>query len=172
MNLISYCRTLIDLSSSTIKHLLPKGNGKAVARFANPNPMSRRIVAALKLAPRGAVPNDILAIDRFSIRLDVKWFARDVHPWDRDLPPRLQAELFTNQCLEDVEAVIPRLFEQLPEIDVLEIGVLQRDSSIRIVGGIVHRTDLVTQSGSSVGMRLRTLGINYRRAGLEFETIA
>jgi hypothetical protein len=172
MNLISYCHTLIDLSSSAIKHLLRKGNGKAVARLANPNPMSHRIAAALKLAPRGAVRNDILVIDRFSIRLDVQWFARDVHPWNRDLPPCQQAELFTNQCLEDVEAVIPRLFEQLPEIDVLEIGVLQRGSRTRVMGGTIHRTDLVTQSGSSVGMRLRTLGINYRRTDSQFEAIA
>ena len=169
MNLISYCRTLINLSSSTFKHLLRKNDGKAAAILANPNPMSHRIAAALKLAPRGAVRHDILMMDRFSLRLDVQLFARDVHPWDRDLPPERQAELFTNQCLEDLDAVIPRLFEQLPEIDVLEIGVLQRGSSKRIMGGTINRTDLVIQSGSSVGMRLRTLGINYRRGDTEVE---
>jgi hypothetical protein len=134
--------------------------------------MSLRVTGALKLAPRGAVPNDILVVDRFSVQLHVQWFARGVHPWDRDLPSTRQAELFAKQCLEDVDAAIPRLFEQLPEVDVLEIVVLEPGSNIRIIGGTVHRKDLLEQSGSSVGMRLRTIGINYRRTNLRFEAIA
>lgn len=116
--------------------------------------------------------NDGLAIDRVAVELHVEWCARDVHPWDLDLPANRQAELFAEQCLKDVDAAIPRLFEQLPEIDVLKIGVLERASHKRIIAGTVHRHDLPAQSRSSLGMRLRTLGINYRRTDLRFEPIA
>jgi hypothetical protein len=106
------------------------------------------------------------------VGLRVEWFARDVHPWDRDLPERRKAELFAQQCLEDVDAAIPRLFEQLPEIEVVEIGVLERASESKIIAGVVHRSDLNAQVGSSLGMRLKTIGINYRCADLRLEPIA
>ena len=127
---------------------------------------------ALALKPRGAVPKDVLAIKSLVVGLRVEWFAREVHPWDRDLPQRRQAELFAQQSLEDVDAVIPRLFEQLPEIDVVEIGVLERASESKIIAGVVHRSDLNAQVSSSLGMRLKTIGINYRCADLRFEPIA
>jgi len=86
-----------------------------------------RVAHGLALKPRGAVRNDVLAIKQLAVGLRVEWFARDTHPWDRDLPERRQAELFAQQCLEDVDAAIPRLFEGLPEIEVLEISVLERN---------------------------------------------
>jgi hypothetical protein len=64
------------------------------------------VVHALALTPRGAVPKDVLAIKSLVVGLRVEWFARDVHPWDRDLPERRKAELFAQQCLEDVDAAI------------------------------------------------------------------
>jgi hypothetical protein len=97
--------------------------------------------------------------------------ARDVHPWDHDLPERRRAELFAQQCLEDVDATIPRLFEQLPEIDTLEIRVLERESKTQIITGVVHRSDLATQVDSSLGMRLKTIGINYQCPNLILEPI-
>jgi hypothetical protein len=71
-----------------------------------------------------------------------------------------------------LDTAVPLLFEQLPEIDVLEIGVLERGSKTRIIAGIIHRSDLATQVGSSLGMRLKTIGINYRCTDLRFEPIA
>jgi hypothetical protein len=138
---------------------------------ARSNGIVRRVASALTVKPRGAVWNDVLSIQDLSLGLHVEWLARDVHPWDRDLPERRQAELFAQQCLEDVDAAIPRLFEQLPEIDVLEIGVLERGSKTRIIAGTIHRSDLVAQQGSSLGMRLRMIGINYHRTNLRFEPI-
>jgi hypothetical protein len=157
-------RSLIRFIQSALKHA-------RVGKGATSNSTERRVASALTLKPRGAVRNDVLSIVNLSLRLDVEWLARDVHPWDRDLPERRQAELFAQQCLEDVDAAIPRLFEQLPEIDVLKIGVLERSSKTRIIAGAIHRSDLAAQHGSSLGMRLRTIGISYRRNNLRFEPI-
>lgn len=142
------------------------------AKGAHSDGITRRVAHALALKPRGAVPNDVLTISSLVVDLRVEWFARDVHPWDRDLPERRRAELFAQQCLKDVDAAIPRLFEQLPEIEVLEIGVLERNSKTRIIAGVVHRSDLAAHAGSSLGMRLKTIGINYRCTDLRLEPIA
>lgn len=134
--------------------------------------IARRTRHAVALEPRGAIRNDVLVINRLAMGLRVEWFARDIHPWDRDLPERRKAELFAKQCLEDVGAAIPRIFQELPEIDVLEVEVLERASKSKIIGGVVHRSDLDAQVGSSLGMRLKTIGINYRCADLKLEPIA
>ncbi len=133
--------------------------------------ITRRVAHALALTPRGGVKNDVLDLDRLALKVSVEWFARDVHPWDLDLPERRKAELFAQQCLEDVDAAIPRLFKELPEIEVLEIGVLERGSRARIIAGVVRRSDLAAQVGSSLGMRLKTIGIDYRCPDLRLEPI-
>jgi hypothetical protein len=147
--------------------------GRAGAtKDAHSQRITRRVAHALALTPRGAVWNDVLAIDRLAIALHVEWFARDVHPWNDDLPERRRSELFAQQCLEDVDAAIPRLFEQLPEIDTLEIRVLERESKTQIITGVVQRSDLAIHVSSSLGMRLKTIGINYQRPNLILEPIA
>ena len=160
-------RSLMKLIQSALHTADQSGAGEGVPS----NRIGRRVASALALKSRGAVWNDVLSIEDLSVRLHVEWLARDVHPWDRDLPERRQAELFAQQCLEDVDAAIPRLFEQLPEIDVLEIGVLERGSKTRIIAGTIHRSDLVARESSSLGMRLRMIGINYQRTNLRFEPI-
>jgi hypothetical protein len=159
--------------SRTIHSLLEKNKTSVSANScAHSDRIIRRTRHALALKPRGGIRNDVLVINRLAMSVHVEWFARDVHPWDSDLPERRKAELFAQQCLEDVDAAIPRLFEQLPEIDVLEIEVLERASKNKIIGGVVHRSDLGAQVGSSLGMRLKTIGINYRCEDLRLEPIA
>jgi hypothetical protein len=159
--------------SQTIHSLLKKNKSTVPASTcAHSERIIRQATQALALKPRGGIRKDVLVINRLVMGLRVEWFARDVHPWDSDLPERRKAELFAQQCLEDVDAAIPRLFEQLPEIDVLEIEVLERASKSKIIGGVVHRSDLDAQVGSSLGMRLKTIGINYRCADLRLEPIA
>jgi len=63
--------------------------------------------------------------------------------------------------MEDAEGAIGRLFERLPEVDVIEVKVLDLNSDRLMASGIVARTSL---SGSSklipsVRMRLANLGI-------------
>jgi hypothetical protein len=58
---------------------------------------------ALALRPRGTIPNDVLALSNLRLSghcLQLEWRARDIHPWDRDLPDSLQAELFSIQALQ------------------------------------------------------------------------
>ena len=95
----------------------------------------------------------------------VGWRARDVHPWDRDLPPGCQAELFLEQTLRDTDAAILNLFQTLPEIEQIAIRVLDaRDSTKVILGGVVTREDaLATDASASLRLRLRMLGIQYSR---------
>jgi hypothetical protein len=171
MNIATYIKRPIYSFLQVVKKVLPiTGNGAHQA--APPDRFRRRVAHALALKPRGAVWNDVLAVDRLAVALRVDWIARDVHPWNCDLPEKRQAELFAEQCLEDVDAAIPRLFEELPEVDILEIGVLKPDSKTRIIAGIVHRTELAGQVRSSLGMRLKTIGINYRYTDLKLEPIA
>jgi hypothetical protein len=143
-----------------------------MTKSAHSERITRRVEQALALRPRGAVYNDVLAVQRLAVLLRVEWFARDVHPWDYDLPERRRSELFAQQCLEDVDAAIPRLFDQLPEIDTLEIRVLERESKAQIITGIVHRRDLIAPVSSSLGMRLKTIGVHYQRPNLILEPIA
>ncbi len=141
----------------------------ASSKSARSEDIKRRVAHALALTPRGAVPHDALVIKHLAVGLQIEWFARDTHPWDRDLPDSRRAELFAQQCLEDVDAAIPRLFDRLPEVDVLEIGVLERSSQNRIIGGVVHRSNLAEHTDSSLGMRLKAIGVNYRRTDLRLE---
>jgi hypothetical protein len=50
--------------------------------------------------------------------------------------------------------------------------VLERGSKSKLIAGVVHRSDLDAQVGSSLGMRLKTIGINYRCADLRLEPIS
>jgi len=172
MNVTSYTNRTTHSLLKIIKSALQVAGRTGVSNSAHSDRITRRVAHALALTPRGGVRNDVLAIDRLAVALHVQWFARDVHPWDSDLSERRRAELFAQQCLKDVDAAIPRLFEQLPEIDILEIGVLERDSKTRIIAGVVHRSDLAARAGSSLGMRLKTIGINYRCTDLKLEPIA
>jgi len=134
--------------------------------------IKRRVNRALALPPRGGVARDILLLKQLFVHLRVEWFARDVHPWDRDLSKERQAELFAQQCLEDVDAAIPRLFHELPELDVVEIGVLDRESNAKIITGVVNRESALASAGLSLRMRLNALGVNYRGINLRLEPIA
>jgi len=123
------------------------------------------VVKALKLKPRGGLADDVLRLNRVSGQLQLEWRAREVHPWDRDLPPGCQAELFLEQTLRDTDAAILNLFQTLPEIEQIAILVLDtRDSTKVILGGVVTREDaLATDGSTSLRLRLRMLGIQYSR---------
>jgi hypothetical protein len=77
-------------------------------------PSVRQIVRrALALRPRGAIANDVLNLNSLILSghcLKLEWRARDIHPWDRDLPLAEQAELFCEQALQDTDVALIRLF--------------------------------------------------------------
>jgi hypothetical protein len=124
----------------------------------------RRIKQALHL--RGAARRDGLTVDNVSSRLEIRWRARDIHPWDRHLAKYERDVMFADQALTDTEAAVVRLFEGLPQIDVIELSVLDPKSETLIAAGTVHRSDLNAARPRllSVGMRLREVGIRYHFA--------
>jgi len=125
---------------------------------------------ALALHRRGEVRNDGLKLDGVHSHLEIRWHAREIHPWDRDLlrGSRKQAA-FAEQALADTEAAILRLFEKLPHVDVIELSVLEPASETLIAAGTVHRSELSGRRTHllSVGMRLRDIGVQYDLAAPE-----
>jgi len=123
----------------------------------------RRIRRALALNLRGEARRDGLTVDKMSSRLEIRWRARDIHPWDRHLSTHEREVLFAEQALADTEAAVVRLFEKLPQIDVIDLSVVEPASEILIAAGTVHRSDLNAPRPRllSVGMRLREVGITY-----------
>jgi len=128
-----------------------------------------KINDALALHHRGEARSDGLMLDNVSNRLEIRWRAREIHPWDRGLRSYERETMFAQQTLADTEAAIRRLFERLPHIDVMEVRVLEPTSETLIAEGTVHRSDLnaVRPALLSVGMRLREMGMRYRFAAPE-----
>jgi hypothetical protein len=126
----------------------------------------RRIKRALALHLRGEARSDGLTVDNVSGHLEIRWRARDVHPWDRDLARYEREVVFAEQALADTEAAVLRLFDKLPEVDVIELSVLEPNSETLIAAGTVHRADLNVSGPRllSVGMRLREVGVRYHFA--------
>jgi hypothetical protein len=129
------------------------------------------IEIALALNRRGEVRSDGLRLKNTSNRLTIEWSARDIHPWDRDLQPEQRAALFVEQCLDDTEAGLYRLFEQSAPIDIIEVEVLAPSCEYVIIAGRVSRSELNQVRGSSPGMRLKQLGFNYRLMGSYLEAL-
>jgi hypothetical protein len=127
----------------------------------------RNIDRAVALHFRGGVTNDGLHLIEVSNHLEIKWRARDVHPWDADLPTESRERRFRQQLLEDTEAAIFRLFKRLPQIDQIDLGVLDPASDTVILAGVVERSALDTVRGLvSVRMRLHQLGVSIVALGI------
>ena len=147
---------------------------KAVKRFVNyltQQRLRRKVIGALEVNRRAGVRNDGLSLKRMSNRLEVEWQARGIHPWDQGLPPEREAQKFVEQCLEDVDAALSRLFATLPDTDEIELRVLDPTSAKPIVAGTVTRAQAVAASAGSVGMKLKSLGLVYRLANWQFESL-
>ena len=102
----------------------------------------RSIHRALALHLRGEVRSDGLALIKAHNRLEIQWRARDIHPWDRDLSTGRDPLMFFEQSLADTEAAVSRLFEALPETDVIDLAVMAPASETVIIAGTVHRSKL------------------------------
>jgi hypothetical protein len=101
----------------------------------------------------------------------VEWVAREIHPWDRHIANRLRERLFARQSLEDVDAAITRLFEQLPEADTLEVRVLREGDNQLLFHGRVERAEVAVASHSSSLMKLKSLGIKFRISNWQLEPL-
>jgi hypothetical protein len=131
--------------------------------------IGQMIGRALSLKPRGAIRKDGLVVQNLSARLRVQLLARPIHPWDRHRPANERSELFVQQCLEDVGTAIPRLFRSMPEIEEIEVTVLDPRNKSTIIAGVVMRSDALTSDCLSAGMKLRAMGLAYGRSNAGFE---
>ena len=120
---------------------------------------------------RAGVRNDGLSLRSMRNRLEVEWQAREIHPWDQGLAPERSAQRFVQQCLEDVDAAISRLFATLPDTDEIVLRVLDPASGDPIVTGTVSRAEASAATAGSVGMKLKSLGLVYRLANWQFESL-
>jgi hypothetical protein len=98
---------------------------------------------------------------RISVELCVEWWARDVHPWDRDLPVDQQDERFLEQCRRDTVVAVQRIFDRLAEVDEIAIRVVAPHAAGKtILAGTVSRHDVKEViRHPSPGMSLMLMGI-------------
>ncbi len=98
-----------------------------------------------------------------SLSLKVEWYARDLHPWDRDLPIERRAERFAAAMMADTVVAIRQIFERLAEIDAIQIRVLDPTEPHKtILAGTVCRDDLNASRGCpSPAMSLKLLGVQH-----------
>jgi hypothetical protein len=134
----------------------------------------RLLDSALALHRHGEARPDGLSLIDYSMKLTVRWRARDIHPWDRDLPDEQIALRLVDQNLHDAEDAVERIFRAFPEANALELNVFESDpeSNRVIMSGLVMRSDLKRCTAASIGMRLRMLGISYQLVNHHFEATA
>jgi hypothetical protein len=86
-----------------------------------------------------------------------------VNPWDSVLCPERRESAFNQQAMEDTEAAVRRILERRPEVERIDIRVLEPYSSSLIASGTVRRSALDEPGlrSPSVRMRLGELGIRY-----------
>jgi len=133
--------------------------------------LRRKVIGALEVNRRAGVRNDGLSLKSMRNRLEVEWQAREIHPWDQGVPPERAAQKFVQQCLEDVDAAISRLFATLPDTDEIVLRVLDPTSGDPIVAGTVTRAEAAAASAGSLGMKLKSLGLVFRLANWRFESL-
>jgi hypothetical protein len=120
-----------------------------------------------QVRPDGLRPEDI------SLRLAISWRVRDLHPWDRDLVGDRRALRLVEQTFSDTEAALERLFVLLPEIDVIDLRVLEADArrDELLMSGSIVRREFETWHPSSTVMRLKLLGLNVNVVNSRFEPL-
>jgi hypothetical protein len=133
----------------------------------------RALGHALALHRRGEVRSDGLDLLEASVKLSVSWRARGIHPWDRELPEQRTAGQLLDQTLHDTEDAVERIFAAFPEASTLELDVFENDPSSNrvVISGAVDRSDVGRCDSSSIAMRLRMLGINYRVENRRLEVL-
>jgi len=158
-----------------IRRMTIKGMLAAVAnRISNlyqTHAFGRKIERALALHRRGEVRSDGLQLIFAETTLRLEWLARSVHPWDSDLPADRAERAFTQQCLADTGAALTRLFAEIPVLDAIEVRVRRSPSQPPLLAGTVQRKCFESGDYSSVGMRLRAIGVTFRMNNLCLEEL-
>lgn len=121
------------------------------------------VTKALRLTPRGFIPNDVLVLTKLSGQLQVEWLARDIHRWDRRSPASRDGRLFRDQTAGDTDTTIVRFFEMLPDIDTIDVRVCEPRAPNRpiLAGTVVRQDALASRSLLSPRMRLSMMGLRW-----------
>jgi hypothetical protein len=84
-----------------------------------------------------------------------------VHPWDFCLLTGEKESAFLGQLMEDAEGALMRLFERLPEVDEIDLAVIDPQADNVLLSGTVQRSALARPCDHtpSVRMRLAFLGV-------------
>jgi len=135
--------------------------------------LRRSIEQALALNRKQVRP-DGLCIANASFRLAITWRAREIHPWDCDLPYHQRLRRLVNQTFSDTESALERLFGALPEVDTIDLKVLEADAARNgtLMIGSVSRSEFERFHPSSTAMRLRLVGVDYNLVDSCFEPLA
>jgi hypothetical protein len=151
------------LMSRKFDRPLIDGMGRTWKREWERRRLRNRVIKALTIAPRGGAAGDGLLLCKMSPSLNVEWYARDLHPWDRDLPIERRAERFTAELMADTVVAIRQIFERLAEIDAIHIRVLDPTEPHKtVLAGTVCRDDLnATRGCPSPAMSLKLLGVQH-----------
>jgi hypothetical protein len=131
------------------------------------------VLDALALHRRGEARTDDPRLMDLTVRMELRWRAREIHPWDRDLPPSRAARKLAQQTLKDTEAALERLFNACPDVDIIELSVVEpdRDGNRRIMFGTVRRDEFTQWHPLSTDMRLRLVGLHYRLVDEELQLL-
>jgi hypothetical protein len=129
----------------------------------------RRVEQSLKLEQRGGVKGDGLSLADLQHRMEVRWHARKVHPWDRHLPSEERRARFIEQALTDTETAIARLFESVPEVDLIDMKVMEPETDSILLSGEVSRYDFEhVRPSPSVRMRLTEIGVSFESLEMDY----
>jgi hypothetical protein len=122
---------------------------------------------------RYEVRPDRLLLEGTSFRLAITWRTRGIHPWDGDLAADRKALRMVKQTFSDTLAALDRLFMALPEVDVIDLRVLEADARKHgvLLNGLISRRDFEACRLSSPAMRLRLLGLNFNLVNSRFEPL-
>ncbi len=135
--------------------------------------LRRSIDTALALN-RTEVRPDGLCSEGRDFRLGITWRARNVHPWESELAADRKARRLVEQTFSDTHAALERLFIALPEVDVIDLRVLEADTTKHgiVMTGSISRREFETCRVTSIAMRLRLLGVNYNLVNSRLEPLA
>jgi hypothetical protein len=123
---------------------------------------------------RNEVRSDGLLLEARTFRLAITWRARDVHPWDRNMAADRKMLRRVEQTFSDTLAALERLFIALPEVDVIDLTVLQTRAINpgTLLNGLISRREFETCRVPSPAMKLRLLGVNYNLVDSHLEPLA
>jgi len=141
--------------------------------ITRPLKLRANAIKALALHVRGEARTDDPLLLDLTVRLQMRWRARELHPWDRDLSPERAARKLAQQTLNDTEAALERLFKACPDVDVIELSVIEPnpDGNRRMIIGTVRRDEFTQWHPLSTDMRLRLVGLHYRLVNENLEPL-